>query len=375
MKTSLKILLSTLLLSASMATYAQVNYEFNELGSAIHHNKIETVKSLLESGTSPNEMQNVTTPLGIATDRNHVEIIELLLAQPSIEINTPFDIQYLGAGYENAMTKNALLCAVDNFNIEVANTLLDRGAIADFVFHNQRTDAGETRGVTLMNCLFIPFSDDALALAQRIADNTVEINREFKFVNQSIQTLLYRLLYSDNCIPYNSVVKSLIDRGAKYKDYYEPDSSAIEVFKQYASAAEVKAYENNQKYLYTSCSLAAALRGNSEMLEYMLDKGAAIDRYDDKGAILMLSCTSASCVEVLMKRGVDVNVGHPISGWPLIFTAVKLENDLLEGILQLGADPNIVVNGVSVKNLVNSCSSKQKKAATKILQKYGCTVL
>ncbi len=85
----------------------------------------------------------------------------------------------------------------------------------------------------------------------------------------------------------------------------------------------------------------------------------------------MLSCTTAECAQVLMNHGVDINVGHPVSGWPLIFSAVKLSDELLEGILKLGADPNVEVNGVTVKALLQGVSSKQRKSATKILEKYG----
>ncbi len=279
------VAISSLLLAMCGTADAQVNYNFNELGKAIHHGDFETVKSLIESGTDPNEMQNVTTPLGIATDRNRDDAFDLLMEQPGIEINTVFTIEYLGAGYENAMIKNALLCAVDSHNIRMANILLDRGAQADFLYSDKRTDGTSQTGTTLMNSFRVPHSEQSEALAQRIADNTSNLNREFQFLNATKVNLLYKLIEEVNCKQYNQVVKSVIDRGADYKAYFAPDESGLALVRQYASAADVAAMEKNLKYTYQSCLQIAALKGNSELLDYMISKGAPVDRYDDKGAM------------------------------------------------------------------------------------------
>ncbi len=376
------ILLATLiLLGFSPAALAYDEQTYGEMGNLIYSNKPSELQKLLDSGADPNAMQEKITPLGIAIEWKRQECIDILLAHPKINPHKEYTVITRG-GSGQTKNKNALLSAIDNGNTEVANRLLDLGVNADFVSKTYNF-MGDFMGDTtpLISLYFWDKTPENVALAQRIADKTKEISRVFTYSQYKKEmnalpdtNLIQRLIGDDDDdrTAFNAVTISLMKRGADFKRYFEMSQLGSELVAQYMSASEYAAYKKNQQYVsYTSCLMSAALRGNAELLEYMIDNGASIERYNDGGAVLFCTCINIECIKVLLKQGLSIDTCHP-SGMPLLLSAVTAENnDLIDGMLTLGADPFISCNGITVRETMRSYPSKRKKALQKIYKSHG----
>lgn len=352
------------------------NQPYNDFGYAVSADDVKKVEAMLASGTSPNEMQGEITPLGIALENGAKKVALILLNHPDIDVHIIYtNIIYGSSTIKNTIKKNALLSAVQNENMEAAKILLERGVEADFYYENFLNGELQDNGTTLLSALkILPATKESLEVAQLIADKTVNINRMFKQESAADINLLTRAIREDSekvRYKYTSVLCSLVDKGANTKIYYDVTDSGLAALKQYATAEQLAAYQKSAKYTYSSPLTAAANVGNSELLDYMIEKGASISRYDDKGAVLLSSCVNKECVAVLLKHGVDINTTFPSTGWPLLFSAASGNTDLFEGLLELGADADISVNGYTVQDVIKNQSSKTKKAVTKALEKYA----
>lgn len=365
------------MMAVSIKAYCYDEQVYGDLGKVIYEKNIEELNRMLDAGADPNEMQALITPLGIAIEWKRQECIDILLAHPKIDIHKMYTVIHQGGAVDMTI-KNALLSAVDNANCKVANTLIDMGANVDFYYKTIYADGRfSSDGTPLTALLYKDKTKEVVELAQRIADNTKEINRLFNYTQYGLSLpdidLFGKLIGegNENREVFNDVFISLIDRGVDVKKYFEITSSGNALMEQYLSAAELEAYKKNQKYLYGSSLLAAARVGNAPVLKHMIDKGAPIERYDDGGAVLFSACTNIECVQVMLDCGLDINTRYP-SGMPLLLTAVTSENyDLIDGMLKLGADPFIELNGITIKDTMRSYPSSRKKKLIKIYKKYG----
>ncbi|MFI3240051.1 MAG: hypothetical protein R3Y22_05625 [Bacteroidales bacterium] len=372
------LLILTFIAMFSINSYA-VDEQYDDFGIAIRSNKLNIVKEMVESGAvDVNKMSTEISPLGLAIELGKDKIVEYLLSRPDIDINVAYYDVRVGAGGRR-LYKTAILSAIGRGEIELIQTLLDMGANVDYYSKTTYADGSFHSDTTpLLSALHLEYSDDAEKVVQQIADKTTNINRTFTYEAIPDANLISRAIGddADDRYKYNNVLRSLIDRGAKIETFWKPTDTGIAALRQYADAATIAAYEKNQKYMFSSVVMNAAMRGNGEILDYLIQKGAKYEYYSDKGATVFCTCINAETVEVLVKRGVDVNTVHPGSGWPLLFTAASLvlDSDLLDGLLRLGADPYMQVNGVTVASVIKTYPSKRKKAVAKVYEKYGYEV-
>ena len=102
---------------------------------------------------------------------------------------------------------------------------------------------------------------------------------------------------------------------------------------------------------------AACRQGVSgEVMELLIEAGAAIDSEspDDVGSLPIHECAysgSSDAIDVLLKHGVDVNARQPkYGGTPLIVAAWQGHAELVQHLLDLGADPTLVTdNGATAR--------------------------
>lgn len=384
MKRLKTLVLIVVLVATTISAYCIDEQSYGEMGLAIYQKRAKDLQAMLDAGADPNEMQALITPLGIAIEWGRDDCIDILLAHPDIDVHKMYTVIVRG-GSGMMTNKNALLSAIGNENFEVAHKLLDMGINCDFVTKDCRLDGSFISDATpLIATYYCNKTKDAVALAQRIADNTKEIDRVFSYAEYEAEmiglpdiSLVQRLIGDDDYdrTIFNEVTISLIDRGADVKRFFEISQRGSDILAQYMTAEEYAAYTALQKYVsYSSCPLAAALRGNNEVLEYLLDKGAPMVRHDDGGAVLFCTCINIECLKVLLDRGVDINTCHP-SGMPLLFLAITAENyDLIDGMLEMGADPFIESKGITVNDMMRSYPSSRKKKVQKIYKNHGYTL-
>lgn len=365
----------------TLNAYSIDEQSYGEMGQLIYEKKAKELQAMLDAGANPNQLQGMITPLGIAVEWGRTECIEILLAHPKIEINTIYTVVVRG-GSGVMTTRNALLSAINEGNFTLANKLIDMGIECDILSKATSLDGSFKEYHTPLTAIYYwDKKKEVVELAQRIADKTKNIDRVFSYSQYKKEmnalpdiSLVQRLIGDDDDdrTIFNPVTISFMERGADFKRYFEISKTGEELVAQYMTKEEYAAYKALQKYItYNSCPLAAALRGNAEVLKYMIDNGAPISRYDDGGAVLFSTCTNIDCVKVLLDRGVDINTCHP-SGWPLILTAATSENyDLIDGMLALGADPFIAVKGITIRETMRSYPNSRKKKLQKVYKKYG----
>ncbi len=381
----IKLLLALAVMAFGMNAYCYDNQTYGELGQAIYKNDAVKVQQLLDSGVSPNEMQEQITPLGIALEWKKTKCVAVLLAHPSIDINQTYSVITTG-GAGSVKKRNALISAVDNYLVDEAQQLLDMGADANFVtteYDLSNNFEGDATALTLI--YYKDKNAKTVALAQSIADKTTDINKVFSYSqytteqmdSQSDISLLMRLIGQGNeeRSILNSVTISLMDRGANFKQYFEITQKGTELLAQYMSKEDYATYQKNQKYVsYTCALLSAAVAGNSELMQYMIENGASYERYDDEGGVIFSACKNTACIEVMLAQGLNVNTTHP-SGMPVLLSAVTAENyDVLDGLLKHGADAFVAVNGSTVSDFIKTYPSSRKKKVVKLYKTYGYTL-
>ncbi|KAK6978359.1 ankyrin repeat protein [Biomphalaria glabrata] len=164
------------------------------------------------------------------------------------------------------------------------------------------------------------------------------------------------------------IVNTLLNAGADYKLKNSKQEDALLIAFKYGQVncaklllqkranlnvvkAAIVSIDNNRvsslQYLLThheldvntKCLLHRAIQqNNAAVVKLLIDKGADVNQLNDSmDSPLQLACNKdVSCVELLIKNGADVNLGHPLSGPPII----RAVPNVAKVLLQHGADVN-----------------------------------
>ncbi|MBD3398136.1 hypothetical protein GF413_03640 [Candidatus Micrarchaeota archaeon] len=256
---------------------------------------------------NPQEEGEIAMYFIAAAERGNLAVVKELLAEGA-DVNG-----------RNLLQQRALPCAAANGNIEVVRLLLEKGAYIEATDQDCLTP--------LMNAC----ERGHLEIVRLLLDKGADINAQTKAGSTALRKAVNE--------QYIEVVRLLLKRGADVHDKL-----------------------NDGTYILMS----AALTGNTEILNAILDKGADVNARDDKGSsalkwsafmdrsdvVRLLKSRGAKSdlwiaaltgdvqeAERLIEAGADVNAVDGLGWTPLMNAARKGHAEMVELLLDQGADP------------------------------------
>lgn len=251
---------------------------FKPLGVAIREGKHKEVQRLLDSGVSPNQLQETMSPLGIAVQGDNIEAFMILMNHKDIDVNQYYTVIERGGAVASTRL-TAIADAIYLGNPTMMRMLLDKGAKVDYIFETINLSAKPPTMDARNTPLTFGFAHigyyvlgskyptskfnvhEQFVELQRIADMTTNLNRKFIIhshhagpgnvphktdvpFTSSPNSLLMQIIsgnhYASDGNPFrkeiNDIIISLIERGADADyEYYADVKNMVKVM-QYTEA-------------------------------------------------------------------------------------------------------------------------------------------
>lgn len=398
MKNKLIITSVTLLITAACTFLSAQNIE-----TASRRGNIEEMKICLSKGADPNYKWDKETVLSHAFNDKTLEMPKLLINTKGIRINE----WNLRPAPEVTWKFTALMRAVEY--PEMVKLLLDKGALIDLqdewlLWDGKPSDHG---GNTALMLSVKDYSETTRILLDRGAKiNLQNRNGQTALMLSVSNTETAKMLIDKGAnidiqskggetalmlaaAKHTDVVKLLLDKGANIvlrQTSYKISPNAMDWAARNGNIEAAKlilakaiSLGVKDEILYSAVHWAVT-SDQVEMVKYLLDQGAGIEGNDELGGYTPLMNTSLfEMVDLLVKRGANVNAKNKFNGTPLhkaVFNFVedkRREKDcekILNLLLSKGADIDAQDNNGNTPLL----TAVQKITPTKILIAKGANV-
>ncbi|XP_041097088.1 transient receptor potential cation channel subfamily A member 1-like [Polyodon spathula] len=266
---------------------------------AVKNKQLESCRTLLELGADPNILNtNLMSPLHMAINLRHNEIVEVLLSHSSVDMNLEGDL---------GNTPVMLACSIDNH--EALNLLLTRGArlceqnkLGHFAIHSAAF-SGSKKSMEII-----------LKKGEELGHQT---ERHINYVDKSGSSPLHLAVHGGNI----EVIQLCIASGAKI-DLQQSDKSTALHFACTQGAIEavklmLSTYNGGLDVVnlidgaHQTLLHKATMFDHVELVEYLLMKGANIDSLDCESHSPLLQATTCGAwktVELLVRKGANVKL-------------------------------------------------------------------
>jgi ankyrin repeat protein len=225
-----------------------------------------------------------------AVERQDADAVKKLLAQ--------------GAKVDcrNAVGRTPLILAAEAGNLEITRVLVDSGADVN----------GRSQTPTGSTVLSFAVEKGNLKLVEFLLERGAKIDGQG---NNGV-TPLYYAVANDKL----EAARFLLERGA------DPNKLAL---------------RNNLGNLLTPL-MAAVIKGNTNMVELLLARGARLEKRNNRGGTVLMEAAKQVPVEIiqlLLARGANVNATGPYGHTALIYSAYNGRTETAKLLLAAGADP------------------------------------
>jgi len=278
-----------------------VKYSLESFHDSIHQGNQVYVDLFLKSGMDPDAKVNNMTPLCMAADNHNISIAQTLLKYKA-NVNAKC----------GAEEKTALIQASIVSDKDIVSLLLDKGSEV-----NAKTNAGITalhQAVTNGN------RDIVSLLLNKGADANIKTSKGFA------------LLHEAAALGNKELIALLISKGAVVDQLSgggEPPLvtaigndkvEAVEALLAGGAKVDLKILKDNETAL-----MLAAYRGNISIIEILIKKGANLNAKDDNGLTPLFFAVASGkldAVKLLLDKGADKKVRLP-NGMSLYDAAAK----------------------------------------------------
>lgn len=341
------------------------------LDQAVKNDVFEMVESVL---THKSEGINTTDVIALAVSNENLDIVKLLIknkANPSAGIsraieteNIPITEYLIAQGAEtkspdllkeavrkenmqlskllveqgNAKAEDAIIEATNTGNLKIIQYLLDKGAKAEDAFENSMETENESMILLLMGKIKI-FTNTHIKTAARKGNIRVvqklleqNLNPTVALVNavNYRQTKIIKLLLENGAVPEPSILKAAVR-----SNYFEE----IEILLKFSDLTGNTRFANGE-YPIHIISSSYEKDEDRKALDLLLAQGANINAQNSKGE------TALHTAAIVTKKDID----------------------LIDLLLNNGADPNITCNNgaTPVKNAIDKTIKSKLRKASKL---------
>lgn len=296
-----------------------------------------------------------------AAESGNIDIVNMILSHDGLYIELVYDALHdpLCSGssnfYLSTEIAKLLISRLPDVNCRVQRScvLLNHavsgrylGMISLLLESGADPNVTDSSGV---DALFIACSEGYLDIVRQL----FEFDSSHKISMESINKAYLCACYFGRV----DMVRYLIEKGADINAVGGDGGPAIDyaIHKNNIPLAKLlieKGLDVNAIYLSRSALYFACMLMYDEMLQLLFDSGADPDlRYPD-GSTLLLNCIHITCdkradytpyIALLLTHGADVNMSYGLTGMTILMIATfaSAKNDLVELLLEHGADPNV----------------------------------
>ncbi|XP_033856922.3 transient receptor potential cation channel subfamily A member 1-like [Acipenser ruthenus] len=266
---------------------------------AVKNKQSESCRTLLELGADPNILNaNLMSPLHMAINLRHNEIVEVLLSHSSVDMNLEGDL---------GNTPVMLACSIDNH--EALNLLLTRGA--------RLCEQNKLGHFAIHSAAFSGSKKSMEIILKKGEEIGYQIERHINYVDKSGSSPLHLAVHGGNI----EVIQLCIANGAKI-DLQQGDKSTALHFACTQGAIEavklmLSTYNGGQDVVniidgaHQTLLHKATMFDHVDLVEYLLIKGANIDSLDCEShspLLLATTCGAWRTVELLVRKGANVKL-------------------------------------------------------------------
>jgi len=316
---------------------------------AAKNGDVDNTKSFLQAGFDPNvanEQDGGQTPLHYACRYGHLNAIEALLEDPSIEVDVQAEDQatammncayygtetgvelLLAAGADidsrDQWGNSALMYASMQGNVDIGLMLVERGA--DVTFKRTASDN--------WTALHMASNKATLPLVQAL----LEAGADVSAMGSTGETALMAALLENNI----DVAMFLVENGADVNNYY---------------------VTNNRSLLHVACNLTFVTIIKDVLLPH---EDIIVDARDINRDTPLHECAYAGLtggVKALLKKGADIDAVAKNNVSALMYAAMRGYDDMVSLLLSEGADANLISSNVNFTALHYACDRKEEYAA------------
>ena len=141
----------------------------------------------------------------------------------------------------------------------------------------------------------------------------------------------------------------------------------IEAVKQYLSAGA----DVNEKAVnwngFTPLHLAASMKGNKEIVELLIAKGADVNANSESGSTPLHGANNGEIVELLITKGSNVNARTGVGQTPLLLAVIFGQKEIVKILVAKGAD----VHARDDAGVTPLDMSRNKPEIADLLRKHG----
>jgi cytohesin len=292
--------------SASLAIDAVSELGRTALWLAAKEYRADVVEVLLQAGADVNKADDDgSAPLSAATSAP----IATMLIERGASVNAT-----------NTLGQTALLCAAQEDRADVVGALLQAGADV-----NKADEDG-----------FAPLSAAASAsIATMLIERGADVNAANRFGSTALLLAADagRVGVVEALLQADADVNKADDDGDAPLTVAASASIATMLIERGADL-------NAANRFGATALLRAAQNGCADVVEALLQAGADVNKADDDGFAPLSAAASARIATMLIERGADVNAANRFGGTALLLAAQEDRADVVETLLLAGADAN-----------------------------------
>lgn len=365
-------LISIAAVFSAFIAYSQSGY--TPLGVAVIDGNVAEVEKLLNSGVNPNEKQDGDATIGLAIRKGNMEIVRLIISSPKFKVDQWYQQTLLGD--VSIIKKTAIVDAIKEVQLETVKLLLSKGASVDIkIIWWAPTPGGKfyyPESSPLAEAFRNLPTPDAIEIASLVEAKVTMFNEKFA-QNDGQNTFTYLI---EDCISagipeHNATLERFIKRGFDINYTVPVKEETITMLKKMGATAQV---EFTKKYGFKRVVDYAIMANNLDLVAWLLDNGAKLEKADDKGGMTFSLTTNIEMIKLLVERGVNINTTLPGSNISILQLNISsMDPRNFEQLLKMGANPNH--KDAMGKSVVDHVSKggflpKSVKKNIKLVEKY-----
>jgi ankyrin repeat protein len=393
-----------------------------ELLSAAHDGQLSRLQDLIRRGADINyntwDVLNLFTPLCLAVEFDHVDMVEWLATQPGIDMQkpccagTPLNLAS-GKSKKNSKSIVEILLANGARDDTAIVAAQDMKTIERLLQHGTDINTPDKKGNTLLHSLCSSYRDDEKYVA--FIKKVIELGADVNAKNHDGETPLHQAYMHENICQVlleqgganleakdnrgetvfykcfrSSVTEFLIGKGANvnvankdgdtriHKLCNQAESSPGSHIRELTLLVGAGADLNARGYRGRTALGVGIENGKTSVVARLVQEGADPCLGDDKGwNALHMACHKgrSKFLEMLFDAGVSVNEPTK-TGWTALHLAVSSiwnrgSEDVVQKLLEHGADPNTKNPVSGATPLAGAMSMFGNLTQVKLLIKYG----
>lgn len=304
--------------------------QYQDLVQAARENRPETIKSLIESGIAPDQLneEGYSALMAAAYSGNHDATAALLQAGSTID-------------FTDAKGRTALMYALSNSQGATARHLVERGASLEFRDHKGNTPLHYA--IRMNELEFFDYALTSKRASPRLANDA------------GISLLMFAGRYGNS-----ETIYQLLDLGADPNRHDDDGETALYHAVKHNRLDTITPLLINTSGHGLNEMLSFSRVGNSQAVALLLDHVDVDARVNGETALMAAAYNNRpEVVQLLLANGADIEMQSANGETPLAMAALQDNEAAMEVLLQHGADTGVLARHSALNRTPAQATEKQ----------------